>query len=146
MFGRQTDVGISGERLFESDAYPVLITTGDESGAGCGADGGVGVGLEELDAARGDAIDVWRVEIGASVTRDVGIAKIVGEDEDDVGRLGRRDGASDARSDGGDSSGGGSAEKIASRDAALFGGRHRPSCSITFVVNPRATMARVFGE
>jgi hypothetical protein len=114
-------------RLFESDSYAVLVTARNETDAGCGADGGVGVGLKETDTTCGDAIDVGRVEIGASVTRNVGIAKIVGKDEDDVGSLGRRDCVCDARGECDDGSGSGSAEQIAARDTALFGGRHRPS-------------------
>ena len=59
----------------------------DERGA-CGrAHSGVGVGLQEAHTLCGQLIDVRRVEIGTPVAGHVGIAQIVGEDEDNVGRL-----------------------------------------------------------
>ena len=96
MFGRETDIGIASERLFKADANAVLIAAGDEGDAACGADRRVGVSLHETDPARGNAVDIGSAEVGASVARDVGVTEIVGEDEDDVRRPGRRSGAGDA--------------------------------------------------
>ena len=87
MFRRETDGGISGERLFKTEAQAVLVAAGDQRGAGCGADGGVCVCLEETDSLGREVVDAGSVEVGAAVAGDVGVAEIVGEDEDDVGRF-----------------------------------------------------------
>src|SRR5205807_1385218 len=47
----------------------------------------IGVALGQAHAALGDAVDVGRGEIAPAVARQVGIAEVVGHDEDDVGRL-----------------------------------------------------------
>ena len=86
MIRGNADAAIRAERLFEADLQTVLIASGDERGAGGGADGGVRVSLHELHPSSGDAVDIRRGEIAAAVAGEVGVTEIVGEDEDDVGR------------------------------------------------------------
>ncbi len=85
MLGRQAVMAHRGcERLFESQGQSILVAAGDERGARRRADGGIRVGLRELDARSGEAIDVWGGEIAAAVAGKIGVAEIVGHDEDDV--------------------------------------------------------------
>ena len=87
MFRRQADFGITRQRLFQPYSQAVLVAAGDQSCARGGTNRRVGIGFEEAHARRGDAVDIRRMEIRPSVTGDVGVAQIVGQDEDDVGRL-----------------------------------------------------------
>jgi hypothetical protein len=43
-----------GNRFFQANAKPILIASGDERGARCRTDCGIGVALSEADAAGGD--------------------------------------------------------------------------------------------
>ena len=86
MVGRQADIA-SRQRLLQPDRQPVLVAAGDQRGARCRTDRGVGVGLQKPHALRRQSIDVRRADIGTPVTRHVGIAEIVGHDEDDVRAL-----------------------------------------------------------
>src|SRR6266566_8110448 len=79
MLGRQADLGVARQRLLEAQAEPILIAASDQCETRGGADGGIGVTLEEAHASRGDAVDIGRGEIAASVTGHVGIAEVVGE-------------------------------------------------------------------
>jgi hypothetical protein len=46
--------------------------------------------LKEAHSSGGDAVNIGRGEVAASVTGHVGIAEVVGQNEDDVRRLRRR--------------------------------------------------------
>jgi hypothetical protein len=43
------------------------------------------VAIRQPDAARGQPVDVGRLNVLAAVTAEVSVTKIVGDDEDDVG-------------------------------------------------------------
>ncbi len=72
------------QRLFEPDRQPVLVTPGNQRDAGGGADCGIRISLREANALGSDAIDIGRGEIAAAVARDIGVAEIVGENEENV--------------------------------------------------------------
>ena len=78
------------QRLLEADSQPVLITSGDERHPGGGTHGRVGVGLKQPHAVSGQAVDVRSLEIGPPVTGYVGVPEIIGENEEDIRRSGRR--------------------------------------------------------
>ncbi len=86
MVGRKTDLArhSRAQRLFEADGQPVLVTPGNKRDAGGGADRGIGIGLREAHALGGDAVDIGRREIAAAIAGDIGIAEIVGENEQNV--------------------------------------------------------------
>jgi hypothetical protein len=65
-----------------------LVAACDQRGAGCRANGRIGVTLKKPDSVRGDVVDVRRLDVWPAVTGDIGIAHIVGHDEDDVRRTG----------------------------------------------------------
>jgi len=67
------------------DARARAVLSGHESGAGRLAIGATGVGGCAAEAFAGHLIDVGRFVIAAAVTGEVGIAEVIGEDEDDVG-------------------------------------------------------------
>jgi hypothetical protein len=46
--------------------------------------------LKEAHPSRGDAVNIGRGKVAASVTGDVGIAEVVGKNKDDVRRPGDR--------------------------------------------------------
>ena len=84
MFGRQSDIGLAGERFLEPQGQAVLVAAGDQREACRGTDCRVGVGLGEAHAAFGDAVDVGRREVPPAAAGKVRVAKIVGHDEHDV--------------------------------------------------------------
>ena len=85
MFGRQTHFGvITRERFLQPDSQPVLIAARDQGCARGGTDGGVRVGLQKAHAPGGHAIDIRRAQIRAPVAGNVGIAKIVRQEENDI--------------------------------------------------------------
>ena len=69
--------------LETADAW--RVATGKEGGAAGGALGGVGVELGEADAIARQGVDRGCAEVGGVVTGEVGVAEVVGEDEEDVG-------------------------------------------------------------
>ena len=76
MLGRQAQSGVAGaQRLVEADGQAVLIAAGDQRGPRGRAHGRVGVGLQELHALGGEAVDVGRVVIAAAVAGEVGVAR-----------------------------------------------------------------------
>src|SRR5213083_734878 len=91
MFRRQTDIAAGHPQgLLQPEPQSVLVAARDQCRASGGTHGRIGVGLQETNASQGNAVDVWRAEVGASVTGHVGIAEVVSKDEDDVGRPCRR--------------------------------------------------------
>src|SRR5882724_3215521 len=88
MIRRQADICVVARPwLLEPQPEPILVAAGDQRETRGGADGGIGVALKEAHSSRGDAINIWRGEVAASVTGHVGIAEVVGKDKDDVRRL-----------------------------------------------------------
>src|SRR5262249_38347241 len=73
------------EGLFQADRQPVLVPPGDQRHTWGGADCGIGIGLQETQAFGRKAVDIGGAEITPPVAGHVGIAEIVGEDEQDVG-------------------------------------------------------------
>src|SRR5580704_11061473 len=88
MLGREADLRVAKQRLLEPQTQPILVAAGDQRETRGGADGGIGIALKEAHPSR----DIGRGKVAASVTGDVGIAEVVGENKDDVrwsgGRLG----------------------------------------------------------
>ena len=86
MLRRQTDLArhTRAQRLFEPDVQSVLVTPGNQRDAGGGADRGIGVGLRKAHALGGDAVDIGRREVAAAIAGDIGIAEVVGENEQNV--------------------------------------------------------------
>jgi hypothetical protein len=86
MVRRQTDLArhARAQRLFEPDGQPVLVTPGNQRDPGGGADRGIGIGLREAHSLGGDAIDVGRREIATAIAGHVGIAEVVGENEQNI--------------------------------------------------------------
>ena len=84
---RQTDLArhTRAQRLLEPDLRSVLVTPGNQRDAGGGADRGIGVGLRKAHALGGDAVDIGRREVAAAIAGDIGIAEVVGENEQNVG-------------------------------------------------------------
>ena len=72
------------QRLLEADAQPVLISASDQGDACRGAHRRIRVRLKEPGAVGREAIDVRRAEIAPAIARNVGVAEIVGEDENDI--------------------------------------------------------------
>ena len=75
------------DRLLEADGQPILIAPGDQRRPRRRTDGRVGVGLGEFQPLEREPVDVRRRVVLLAVAAHVGIAEVVGEDEDDV-RLG----------------------------------------------------------
>ncbi len=61
-----------------------------EHAPGGGADGASGVVVGEAHAFGGHAVQVGRLDEALAVGAEVAVAQIVGQDEDDVGRVLRR--------------------------------------------------------
>ena len=79
------DFGARAERAVNAEA--VWIASGEEPATGSGADGLGDVEIAE-DAALGrEAIEVGSDETFRAEDADVGVALVVGEDDDDVGEL-----------------------------------------------------------
>src|SRR5260370_21816865 len=87
MLGRQADLGVARQRLLEPEPQPILIAAGDQRETRGGADGGIDVALKKAHSSRGDAVNIWRREVAASVTAHVGIAPILGKNKDHLRRL-----------------------------------------------------------
>ena len=76
------------ERAENADALG--IAAGHEAGARGGADGSGGVEVGEDPAFLGHLIEMGRFVGGRAERADVGVAHVVDEDDDDIGRMGRR--------------------------------------------------------
>ena len=97
-FGEGRGIGGDGERGVAREDAPCHVITervlpGEEGVARGGADGGRRVGIGPAEAFIGEAVDVWSLEVFGvcAVAGEVAIAKVVDEDDDDVG-VGRRGG------------------------------------------------------
>src|SRR6202048_2793758 len=86
MIGRQADIRVARPWLLEPQPQPILVAAGDQRETRSGAEGRIGVALKEAHSSRGDAVNIWRGEVAASVTGHVGIAEVVGKNKDDVRR------------------------------------------------------------
>lgn len=85
MFGRHSNTGtVTGNGLFQPNAQAVLITPGDQRGAGRRTHCGIGIGLQLPDAPLGQTVDSRGSDIGPAVATDIRIAHVVGENEHDV--------------------------------------------------------------
>ena len=69
------------------DARSRAVLTAHERGAGGLAIRAAGVAVGEFHAAGGELIDVWGFVVFAAEAGEVGVAEIVGEDENDIGVL-----------------------------------------------------------
>src|SRR5262245_4804573 len=94
MIRRQADIRVARPWLLEPKPQPILVAAGDQRETRGGADGRISVALKEAHASRGDAVNIGRGEVAASIRGHVGIAEVVGENKDDVRRLRRRLGIS----------------------------------------------------
>jgi len=68
-----------------ADGCVAGVLAGHEAASGGGADGGAGVALIELHAFGGEAVEAGGEDLLLAVAAEVGVAKVIGEDEDDVG-------------------------------------------------------------
>ena len=75
----QAAVGFDGE-----GADSVVVSAGEEGGAGRGADGRARIVLHQAHAFVTDAIYVGRLQIGIAKDAEIAVALIVGEKDDDV--------------------------------------------------------------
>jgi transposase len=114
--GRQADIWVRPQRLFETQAQPILISSSNECGARCRADGGVRIGLKKPHPIRRNAVDVRGVEIGAPVARHVSIAHVVCQDKDDIRLGGLGDGMTGRRER---KRAGGTGDQITAREPRL---------------------------
>ena len=92
-------IGLADDVFCEARADWVAAC--EQAGAGGGADAGGRVELCELRAFRRHAIEVRRADGACAIDAEVAIAKIIGEDDDDVG-LARGDAAELRRGAGGE--------------------------------------------
>src|SRR5215472_8374128 len=81
-------VGIEFFIGHEFAAEPVLAAAGDDAHARGGADGGGDIGASEAKAFSGETVDIGGVDGSIAVRRQVTIAEVVGDDQDDVGGWG----------------------------------------------------------
>ncbi len=88
MFRRQPDFrDWLYQRFFQPNSQSVLVTACDQGRTRGGTNRGVRIGLQEAQTGRGDSINVGGLEIGSAITGDIGVAKIVSKDEQNVGRF-----------------------------------------------------------
>ena len=66
-------------------AEALLVAAGQQAGARRAAVRARDVALRAADAVLGDRVDVRRRDVLAAVDADVGVAEVVGQDDDDVG-------------------------------------------------------------
>src|SRR5260370_14852056 len=90
MLGREADLRVANQWLLEPQPQPILVAASDQRKTRRGADGRIGVTLKEAHPSRGDAVNIGRGKVAASVTGEVGIAEVVGKNKDDVRRPGDR--------------------------------------------------------
>src|SRR5215470_12029186 len=87
MLGRKSNISTgSGKRFFESDRQAILIAPGNQGNARRSTHCGVGIGLQEFHSLTCEAVDVRRLEVRAAVAGEIGVAKIVSQDEEYVRR------------------------------------------------------------
>src|SRR6266852_9772446 len=128
VFWGKPDIEVSAQGLFQPEPQPILVAAGDQRRARGGAHKGIRVSLQKTQSLCGDPVDTWGAKIRASVTGHVGIAEIVRENEDDVGRPCRWSRASSAGAHSQpDHPGCGSAQKLTSRD--VFTCKHHGTSS-----------------
>lgn len=70
------------------DADEIGVASGEERGASGGADGAVGVEFGEAQALGHEGVKVRAFEVGRAVTREVAVAEVIDDDEEDVGPFG----------------------------------------------------------
>src|SRR5215831_7050327 len=90
VLGRKANVSVSRQWLLQTYAQPILIPACDQGHARSRADGGVRVSLKKTHSASRKMVNARSFEIRASVTGYVGVTKIVGENENNVGSPGCR--------------------------------------------------------
>src|SRR4029077_12313394 len=83
---READLGVTNQRLLKPQPQPILVAASDQRETRGEADSGIGVAVKEAHPSRGDAVNIGRGKVAASVTGDVGIAEVVGKNKDDVRR------------------------------------------------------------
>ena len=64
-----------------------MVTAGEKGRSRGRALGPIGIEVGETNALGGDAIDIGRADIGATVTGQVAMAEVVGDNKDNVGLL-----------------------------------------------------------
>ena len=89
--GADADFGARPKRAVDADA--VRVAAGQQAATRGGADRLRHVEIAEDAALRGQAIEVRRDEAFRAENADIGVALVVGEDDDDVGELGAGGGA-----------------------------------------------------
>ena len=91
----EADAGARGNPV--ADAGTVGVAAGHETGAGRRADGEGRVAVGELDAVGGEAVEVGGLNRRVGEAREVAVAEVVAEEDDDVGTRGRGGGAEGER-------------------------------------------------
>ena len=72
------------ERLLQANSRARGIAAGDEGATRGRANGRGGIGIDETNALRGQAIQIWSLIIRTAKATEIAVAEIVGEDENDV--------------------------------------------------------------
>src|SRR5215813_2631798 len=89
---RETDLCVRGESVVAGagsgndfgDAAALLIASGHQPRAGGTTNGPAGMEIGEADAARGEAVEIRRPNVGVAVAAHVAVAEIVGENQQNV--------------------------------------------------------------
>jgi len=89
-------VGARGAGI-ELVAEALLVTSGQEPGAGRAAVRPRDIPRRAADAARGQRVEMGGGHVAASLEAEVGVAEIVGDDDDDVGTARRLGGSRNTR-------------------------------------------------
>src|SRR4051812_39257531 len=79
--------------LIAPDRTVAGMQAGHEGAAARRADGGAGVSLREAHPLGGEAVNIRRADQFLSKAPDIAVPQIVGEDEDDIWRLGSGEGS-----------------------------------------------------
>ncbi len=87
MFRRQAHIDVTREWLFQTEPQAILVAASNQRRACRRAHGRVRVALQKSQSPRRDPINVGCAQIRASVAGYVGIAQIVGQNENNIGRL-----------------------------------------------------------
>ena len=83
VIGWEPDVSHS-DRFLETYRQAILVTTGNEAGACCRTDRRVRISLHEAEPIRGKAIYGRCLVVSPTIAGEIGIAHVVGHDEQNV--------------------------------------------------------------
>src|SRR5262245_39975 len=82
---RETIVGFGIAGRVEFKAKSLRISAGEKRGAGGTTDGSGGIAVKTSNAFVHEAVDARCLDVFGGLATEIGIAEIVGDDDDDVG-------------------------------------------------------------